>query len=180
MKDIFNPQKMEHMIQKMAHDIIQSGLPLQKIALVGIRTRGVPLAQRLARLISQEMKEEVPVGVLDITLYRDDLSQLSTHPLIKKTEIPFSIDTKIVYLVDDVLYTGRTIRSAMDALIDFGRPKAIKLAVLIDRGGRELPIQPDIVGSRYAAESSEVVHVKFREIDGEEGIELIEHNARIK
>jgi pyrimidine operon attenuation protein/uracil phosphoribosyltransferase len=141
---------------------------VKELALVGIRTRGVFIAKRLAKALQQITDEPVPTGVLDITLYRDDLMRhaVGPQPLVRRTEIPFSIDDHKVVLVDDVLYTGRTIRAALDALIDFGRPKEIQLTVLVDRGHRELPIKADYVGKNVPTSLKESVHVKLVETDG--------------
>ena len=144
---IMDKDQMERSLQRMAHEIIEQNRGLEKIRLVGIRSRGVPLAERLSSYLKLISNQEVPVGILDITLYRDDLSTISHQPVIKGSAIDFDIEDAVVVLVDDVLYTGRTVRAAIDALMDFGRPKQIQLAVLIDRGHRELPIKADYVGS---------------------------------
>lgn len=174
MKTILDEKQIKMAVQKMAKAIIEAEVPLEKVALVGIRKRGIPLAQRIAQEIKKSNQFEPPVGVLDITLYRDDLSRLDYHPIVKKTEISFSIDSKIIYLVDDVLYTGRTIRCALDALFDLGRPDVIHLAVLVDRGGRELPIQGDVVGLHYEAHENENIEVKLKETDGADEVVVIE------
>lgn len=174
MTTILDEKQIKMAIQKMAREIVEGDIPLEKIALVGIRKRGVPLAQRIAHVIKSLSKTELPVGVLDITLYRDDLSRLDYHPVVKKTEIPFSIDSKVIYLVDDVLYTGRTIRCALDAVFDLGRPDMIHLAVLIDRGERELPIQGDIVGIHHDTHHHENIEVKLKETDGIDEVIVIE------
>ncbi len=142
----------------------------ERTALVGIRTRGVPLAQRLAQRWQTRYGWQLPIGAVDITLYRDDLDIAPRWPVLKGTEIEFPVDDRVILLVDDVLYTGRTVRAAMDALCDLGRPKAIRLVVLVDRGGRELPIQPDAVALRVDATPRERIEVRLREIDGEDGI----------
>ncbi len=157
----------------MAEDILKDVGAKDSLVLVGMTTRGVPLATRLAAQLHKKFKKEIPVGVLDITLYRDDLSRLDYHPQIKRTEITFSLDSKIVYLVDDVLYTGRTVRCALDALFDLGRPDRIALAVLVDRTGRELPIQADVVGIHYDAALTENVKVKLKESDGDDRVEVV-------
>ncbi|MGH7197418.1 MAG: bifunctional pyr operon transcriptional regulator/uracil phosphoribosyltransferase PyrR, partial [Candidatus Omnitrophota bacterium] len=143
---------------------------IDRLALVGIRSRGVPLAQRLGRKIHEIEGHEVPVGVLDINLYRDDLTRVAEQPLLKKTEINFEIDKRTIILVDDVLFTGRTTRAAFDALMDFGRPKKIQLAVLVDRGHRELPIRADFVGKNVPTSSDEEVHVHFTETDSKDEV----------
>ena len=146
----------------------------RSLALVGIRTRGVPIARRLARTLKEISGDDVPTGALDITLYRDDLMRhaVGPQPVVRRTEITFSIDDRKIILVDDVLYTGRTIRAALDALIDFGRPKAIQLICLIDRGHRELPIKADYVGKNLPTSLTESVQVKLQEIDGTDEVVL--------
>ena len=139
-----------------------------------IRTRGVPMAQRLQEIIEDIESQRVPTGILDITLYRDDLTTIAQQPIVRKTEIPFAVDDKIIILVDDVLYTGRTVRAALDALIDLGRPARIQLAVMIDRGHRELPIRADFVGKNVPTSKAEQVQVMLRETDGEDRVVLVE------
>lgn len=172
MRQLKNAQDTGQAIEKMADSIQSASADLSRLALVGIRTRGVFLANRIASAIQKKSKSEIPVGVLDITLYRDDLSRLSDHPVVKETEIPFSIDDKDVCLIDDVLYTGRTVRGALNALFDYGRPRSVTLGVLVDRGGREMPIQADFVGVKYEAKDGDNVHVKFTEVDGTDEIEV--------
>ncbi|MBX7148218.1 bifunctional pyr operon transcriptional regulator/uracil phosphoribosyltransferase PyrR [bacterium] len=167
MSILLKENQVADIIGVMAKQISAKVSNLDDLALVGIRSRGVPLAESLAKKIGK-----VPVGALDITLYRDDLSRLSEHPVVKKTEINFALDDKTVFLVDDVLYTGRTIRAALDALFDFGRPKAVYLAVLIDRGGRELPIEATVVGKVYDVEVDSNVKVNLLEVDGKTFVEL--------
>jgi pyrimidine operon attenuation protein/uracil phosphoribosyltransferase len=159
-------------MSRTAHEIIERNRGVERLALVGIRTRGVFIARRLAKSLQQITNEPVPTGALDITLYRDDLMRhaVGPQPLVRRTEIPFSIDDMKVVLVDDVLYTGRTIRAALDALIDFGRPKEIQLTVLIDRGHRELPIKADYVGKNVPTSLKESVHVRLMETDGTDEI----------
>lgn len=152
---------------RISHEIVEKNKGVQDVALVGIRRRGVPLARRMASYISGIEGILIPVGILDITLYRDDLSSLSSQPVVHKTEIPFNISDKKIVLVDDVIYTGRTVRAALDALADIGRARMIQLAVLIDRGHRELPIRPDYVGKNVPTSRDEVVKVKLEEVDGE-------------
>ncbi|MFW0967383.1 MAG: bifunctional pyr operon transcriptional regulator/uracil phosphoribosyltransferase PyrR, partial [Thermacetogeniaceae bacterium] len=147
------------------------------LVLIGIRRRGVPLASRLSERIKEIEGTSIPLGILDITLYRDDLSQLDYHPLVRKTEVPFSITGKKVVLVDDVLYTGRTVRAAMDALMDLGRPQLIQLAVLIDRGHRELPIRADFVGKNVPTSRKEQINVSLLEIDGEDKVTIVEKDT---
>jgi len=152
---------------RISHEIVEKNKGVKDVALVGIRRRGVPLAGRMASYISGIEGVEIPVGILDITLYRDDLSSLSSQPVVHKTEIPFNISDKKIVLIDDVIYTGRTVRAALDALADIGRARMIQLAVLIDRGHRELPIRPDYVGKNVPTSSDEVIKVKVEEVDGE-------------
>lgn len=173
MKNLATSKETARILDTMAGAISSNTPNLSQLAFVGIRSRGVPLAHRLAATVKGKKNSRFPVGVLDITLYRDDLSKLADHPIVKKTEIDFSLDGKIIYLVDDVLYTGRTIRCALDALFDLGRPSAIHLAVLVDRQGRELPIQADVVGMTIAAKNIEDVRVRLKETDGEDGISLV-------
>jgi pyrimidine operon attenuation protein/uracil phosphoribosyltransferase len=165
-------------LTRIAHEILerQNARGLDELALVGIRTRGVPIARRLAASIADISGHEVSTGALDITLYRDDLMRhaVGAQPLVRKTEIPFSIDDKRILLVDDVLYTGRTIRAALDALIEFGRPKTIQLVVLVDRGHRELPIKADYVGKNLPTSPSQSVQVHLAEIDGRDEVEIRE------
>jgi len=172
---VLDADRMARSLARIAHEILERNRGIEELALVGIRTRGVPLARRVAKSIQEIARHETPCGALDITLYRDDLSShtLGPQPLVRKTEIPFSIDGKLILLVDDVLYTGRTIRAALDALIDFGRPKAIQLVVLVDRGHRELPIKADYVGKNIPTASSQNVQVHLMEIDGRDEVEVL-------
>ena len=170
MKSVLDAQSLERSITRMAHEILEKNKGTAGICLIGIQTRGVTLAQRLQKAIQTIAQDTVPLGILDINLYRDDLTLVAEQPVIHKTEINFDLDQKITVLVDDVLYTGRTIRSALDALIDFGRPKRIELAVLIDRGHRELPIRADFVGKNIPTSENEVVQVHFTENDGQDEV----------
>jgi pyrimidine operon attenuation protein/uracil phosphoribosyltransferase len=160
--------RMSRALTRIAHEILERHRGLSELALVGIRTRGVPLARRIARALHEINGDEVPTGALDITLYRDDLmrSPVGPQPVVRRTEIAFSIDDRKILLVDDVLYTGRTIRAALDALIDFGRPRAIQLIVLVDRGHRELPIKADYVGKNLPTSLKQSIQVRLQEIDG--------------
>ena len=171
---VLDADRMARSLARIAHEILERNRGIDELALVGIRTRGVPLARRIAKSIHEISGHEVPTGALDITLYRDDLMRtpVGPQPLVRKTEIPFSIDDKHILLVDDVLYTGRTIRAALDALIDFGRPRAIQLVVLVDRGHRELPIKADYVGKNVPTSSAESVQVHLIEIDGRDEVEI--------
>jgi pyrimidine operon attenuation protein/uracil phosphoribosyltransferase len=168
--------RMSRTLTRIAHEIVERNRGIEELALVGIRTRGVPIARRLAGAIHDINGHDVPTGALDITLYRDDLMRhaVGPQPVVRRTEIPFSIDDKRILLVDDVLYTGRTIRAALDALIDFGRPKAIQLVVLVDRGHRELPIKADYVGKNLPTSLSESVQVRLAETDGRDEVEVQE------
>jgi pyrimidine operon attenuation protein/uracil phosphoribosyltransferase len=157
--------KIKRAIQRMTTEILERNRNLKNLVIVGIRTRGIYLGKRISKLIKELEKRDIPVGVLDITLYRDDFSESEAQHMVKKTEINFSVAKKDVLLVDDVLFTGRTIRAAMDSLIDLGRPKTIQLLVLIDRGHRELPIRADYVGKFLPTSKREVVQVQLKEID---------------
>ncbi len=171
---VMDAERISRSLARIAHEILERNRGVEELAFVGIRTRGVPLAKRLAQAISEINKTDVPTGALDITLYRDDLMRLAVgaQPLVRRTEIPFSIDDKRILLVDDVLYTGRTIRAALDALIEFGRPKAIQLVVLVDRGHRELPIKADYVGKNLPTSLTQSVQVHLVETDGRDEVEI--------
>lgn len=171
---IMDKAAIDRSITRIAHEIIERNHGIDNIVIVGIFTRGVYLARRIAEKINQIESKSLEIGSLDITLYRDDLSKLEENPVVHGTNILTSIDDKNVVLVDDVLYTGRTVRAAMDALVDFGRPKTIQLAILIDRGHRELPIRPDFVGKNVPTSKSEIIHVRLEEVDGEEDVLLSE------
>jgi pyrimidine operon attenuation protein/uracil phosphoribosyltransferase len=173
-QELMDADRLARTLARMAHEILERHPDMSQVALVGVRTRGVPLARRLARTIKKAAGVEPAVGALDITLYRDDLTTIAPHPVLKGTDIPTSIDDRTVILVDDVLYTGRTVRAALDELIDFGRPARIKLAVVIDRGHRELPIRADFVGRTLTTSRDEVVQVLVREEDGEDRVVLLE------
>jgi len=161
------------MIRRIAGQIVERNGGVSDLMLIGIRTRGVPLAERIAAEIEVLEGSRVPIGVLDITLYRDDFSTIGPQPLVKETRLPGPIDDQTLVLCDDVLYTGRTIRSALDALIDYGRPLAVQLAVLVDRGGRELPIQADYIGRQVTAAANESVEVRFAGTDDEDKVMLM-------
>lgn len=165
---VMDEDRIGRTLARIAHEIVERNRGVEELALVGIRTRGVPIARRLSAKIAEITGHTVPVGALDITLYRDDLMRhaVGPQPLVRSTEIQFSIDDKTILLVDDVLYTGRTIRAALDALIDFGRPRAIQLVVLVDRGHRELPIKADYVGKNLPTSLRESVRVRLQETDG--------------
>ena len=176
-KPVLDAPSIERSVLRMAHEILEKNKGTAGLSLVGIHTRGVVLARRLEKSIREIAKSGVPVGILDINLYRDDLTRVSEQPIIHRTEINFDLSDKIVVLVDDVLYTGRTVRSAFDALVDFGRPKRIELAVLIDRGHRELPIRADFVGKNIPTHESESVYVYFTETDGKDEV-VVSHKRR--
>ncbi len=165
---VMDADRMARSLARIAHEIVERNRGVDRLALVGVRTRGVPIAARLAARLKEITGQEVPVGALDITLYRDDLMHhaVGPQPLVRSTEIPFSIDDRVILLVDDVLYTGRTIRAALDELIDFGRPRAIQLVVIVDRGHRELPIKADYVGKNLPTSHNESVSVRLAETDG--------------
>jgi pyrimidine operon attenuation protein/uracil phosphoribosyltransferase len=174
LKQVFTKEEIERAITRMGHEIIENNKGVKRLAIVGIKTRGHILAERIAKLIDNLYGTKLDVGALDITFYRDDLSLVAEQPVIHNTEIDFDIEAKNIVLVDDVLYTGRTIRCALDALIDFGRPKTIQLAVLIDRGHRELPIRADYVGKNLPTSQKELVQVKLIETDGEDSVYIEE------
>jgi len=171
---ILDQDTLSRSLMRIAHEILEKNKGTKNLCLIGIRNRGVFLAQRLAECIKRIDNEAIPVGTLDITLYRDDLTLVAANPVVHKTEIDFDINGKTVVLVDDVLYTGRTIRAALDALIDFGRPKSIQLAVLVDRGHRELPIRADFVGKNIPTAQNETVEVHLNETDGKDEVIIIE------
>jgi pyrimidine operon attenuation protein/uracil phosphoribosyltransferase len=174
MSVVMDADRIGRTLTRIAHEIVERNKGIQDVALVGVRTRGVHLARRLARTLKEITGDEIPTGALDITLYRDDLMRhtVGPQPLVRLTEIPFSIDNRKILLVDDVLYTGRTTRAALDALIDFGRPQSIQLIVLVDRGHRELPIKADYVGKNLPTASDESVQVRLQESDGRDEVVL--------
>jgi pyrimidine operon attenuation protein/uracil phosphoribosyltransferase len=171
-RQIMTGDEIRRAILRISHEIVEKQAGTQALALVGIQRRGVPLARRIADAIEDHEGVRVSVGALDITFYRDDLSLIAQQPVVKGTDLPFDLNGMTVVLVDDVLYTGRTVRSAMDALIDFGRPRAIRLAVLIDRGHRELPIRADHVGKNVPTSKEEIVHVHVAEFDGSDEVTI--------
>jgi pyrimidine operon attenuation protein/uracil phosphoribosyltransferase len=164
---------IERALIRIAHEIVEKNKGAENMAVIGIKNRGEYLAQRVARLIEKIEEVQIPVGLMDITLYRDDIQTKLEQPLVQKTEIPFDVRDKVIILVDDVLFTGRTIRAALDQIIDFGRPRCIQLAVLVDRGHRELPIRADYVGKNIPTAKSELVKVKIKEVDGEDSVSII-------
>lgn len=165
-------EALRRAIIRIAHEIVEHNQGVAELVLVGIRRRGVPLARRLKEHIREIEGQEVPLGILDITLYRDDLTSKLEQPLVRRTEVPFSVTGRTVVLVDDVLYTGRTVRAALDALMDLGRPQNIQLAVLVDRGHRELPVRADFVGKNVPTSRREIVNVRLDEIDGEDAVAI--------
>jgi len=171
---VMDADRVARSLTRIAHEIVEHNHGVGEIGLVGIRSRGVPIAERLAAELKTITGVDVPTGSLDITLYRDDLMRqpVGPQPLVRKTEIPFSIDDRLVLLVDDVLYTGRTVRAALDALTDFGRPRAIQLVVLVDRGHRELPVKADYVGRNIPTAREQSVRVRVAEIDGRDEVEV--------
>jgi pyrimidine operon attenuation protein/uracil phosphoribosyltransferase len=171
---LMSASEIDRTMVRLAHEVLEKSDDVGKLAFIGIRRRGVPMAQRLARKIEELEGRKVPVGILDITLYRDDLSTIDEKPVVTNTEIDFPVAGKDVILMDDVLYTGRTIRAALDALFERGRPSRVQLLVLIDRGHRELPIEAQYVGRKVPTSSREIIEVKFNEVDGIEKVLLVE------
>lgn len=173
---ILDDKGMRRAMVRIAHEIIERNKGVENLALIGVRRRGVPLAQRLTKYINEIEGTTVPVGILDITLYRDDLTTLANQPQVHQTEVAFSVTGKKLVLIDDVLYTGRTVRAALDAIMDLGRPDVVQLAVLIDRGHREIPIRADYVGKNVPTSRKEVISVRLSEIDNEERVVILEGN----
>lgn len=171
---IMNQDEMRRAIVRISHEIVEANNGVDGVVLVGIRKRGVPLAERIRREIAAIEGVEVPLGVLDITLYRDDVHKVAPQPLVESTDIPVSVENTVVVLVDDVLFAGRTVRAALDAVMDFGRPRVIRLAVLVDRGHRELPIRADFVGKNVPTSAREIVKVYLRETDGKDQVTIEE------
>lgn len=169
---IMTAEEIRRAVIRVSHEIVEKHAGTDALVLVGIQRRGVPIARRLAGAILEHENATLPVGALDITFYRDDLSMLAQQPVVKGTDLPFDVTGSTVVLVDDVLFTGRTIRAAMDALMEFGRPRAIRLAVLVDRGHRELPIRADHVGKNVPTSREELVRVRIEEIDGEDAVDI--------
>ena len=176
-KIIMTPEDISRSLVRIAHEITERNKTITHLILVGMRTRGVPLAKRLAANIEDFEKIKIPVGALDINLYRDDLSSLGLQPIVQRTDIPASIDGKSIVLVDDVLYTGRSTRAAMDALINLGRPQSIQLAVLVDRGHREMPIRPDYVGKNIPSSRHEEIQVQLVETDGIDEVAIVSQDT---
>jgi pyrimidine operon attenuation protein / uracil phosphoribosyltransferase len=172
--EIMDAQEVARTLTRIAHEIVERNKGADDLALVGIHTRGVPIAERLADLIGSFESQRPATGKLDITLYRDDLTEIALQPIVRRTEVPFDVHGKKIVLCDDVLFTGRTARAALDALIDMGRPASIQFAVLVDRGHRELPIRADYVGKNVPTSRTEVIKVKLAESDDADGVELFE------
>lgn len=170
---IMSGEEIEKALSRLSHEILERVPDIGKLAIVGIRNRGTYLAERIKERIKKIAKVQVPLGVVDITLYRDDLSAIGPQPVVRSTKLPFDIAGKRVILVDDVLYTGRTVRAALNELMDFGRPGAIQLAVLVDRGHRELPIRADYVGKNIPTSREEMVEVRLNEVDGREEVVIV-------
>src|SRR5437868_3687663 len=173
-KQLMSASEIDRTLVRLAHEVLEKTTDLNRLAFVGIKRRGAPLAQRLAAKIDRLENSKIPVGILDINLYRDDLSTVSERPIVHARQIDFPVVGKDVVLTDDVLYTGRTVRSALDALFDHGRPERVQLLVLIDRGHRELPIEARYIGRMVQTSSNEIIEVKFQEIDGQEKVLLVE------
>jgi pyrimidine operon attenuation protein/uracil phosphoribosyltransferase len=171
---LMSASEIDRTLVRLAHEVLEKTKDLDLLAFIGIRRRGVPLAQRLARKIEALETRKIPSGILDIKLYRDDLTTVDIKPVVSSTDIPFSVQGKDIILVDDVLYTGRTVRAALDALFDHGRPSRVQLLVLIDRGHRELPIEARFVGRAVQTSDLEIIEVKFQEVDGMEKVLLVE------
>jgi pyrimidine operon attenuation protein/uracil phosphoribosyltransferase len=177
-KTILDAQQMRRVVRRMAGELVERNRGVSDLLLIGVVTRGVPLAEALAAEMERMEGKRVPIGTLDITLYRDDLSVIAPHPVVKATRFPVAPDGRVVVLCDDVLYTGRTVRAALDALVDYGRPRAVQLAVLVDRGHRELPIQADVVGKVVPTAATEVIKVAFPSTDdGKEFVQILERAA---
>ncbi|HXP47654.1 MAG TPA: bifunctional pyr operon transcriptional regulator/uracil phosphoribosyltransferase PyrR [Terriglobales bacterium] len=175
---LMSASEIQRTLVRLAHEVMEKNNGVEGLALVGIRRRGFPLAQRIAKVINQIEHTQIPVGSLDITLYRDDLSTVGPKPLVQKSDLEISVVGKNVILVDDVLYTGRTIRAALDALFDRGRPARVQLLVLIDRGHRELPIEAAFIGRKVQTTDTQIVEVKLNEVDNLEKVQLVERSER--
>lgn len=169
---LMDEASLNRAIVRISHEILEKNNGLDNLALIGIQRRGVTMAKKIKTNLESIEGKEVPMGILDITFYRDDLSKLAAHPVVHGTDIPFNVNDKKIILIDDVLYTGRTVRSAIDAIFDMGRPEAIELAILIDRGHRQLPLRPDFVGKNVPTALSEMIKVEFEEVDGENKVLL--------
>jgi pyrimidine operon attenuation protein/uracil phosphoribosyltransferase len=173
-RQLLSAQDIDRTLQRLAHEIVEKCGGPKDLAFIGVRRRGVPLSHRLAKSIKNFTQVDPPVGTLDITLYRDDLSTVGPHPVLQSTDIEFPVDDRDLVIVDDVLYTGRTIRAAMNGLFDLGRPRRVRLCVLIDRGHRELPVEATFIGQSVQTSDTEIVEVRLHEIDGEERVVLVD------
>jgi len=173
-RQLLSNEEIGRTLNRLAHEIVEKSGGTKDLALIGVRRRGVPLAERLSAIIRGFSHVEIPVGILDITLYRDDLSTVGPQPIVQSTEIPFAVDNRDLVVVDDVLYTGRTMRAAMNGLFDLGRPRRIRLCVMIDRGHRELPIEATFIGRTVQTSDSEIVEVRLKEVDNEERVMLVD------
>jgi pyrimidine operon attenuation protein / uracil phosphoribosyltransferase len=173
-RQLLSAAEIDRTLQRLAHEIVEKSGGAVDLALIGIRRRGVPLSQRLGKSIRGFAKVQVPVGTLDITLYRDDLSTVAPQPVVQSTQIDFGVDDRDLVLVDDVLYTGRTVRAAMNGLFDLGRPRRVRLCVLIDRGHRELPIEASFIGRSVDTTDTEIIEVRLKEVDDEERVMLVD------
>lgn len=173
-RQLLSGEEIGRTLQRLAHEIVEKSGGTKDLALIGVRRRGVPLADRLAKIIRTFSGVEIPVGTLDITLYRDDLSTVAHQPIVQSTEIDFPVDGRDLVLIDDVLYTGRTVRAAMNGLFDLGRPRRVRLCVLMDRGHRELPIEATFIGNTVQTSDTEIVEVRLQEIDQEERVVLVD------
>ena len=173
-RQLMSADEIRRTLDRLAHEIVEKTGGARDLGLIGVRRRGIPLAQRLRKSIGASSKIEVPVGTLDITLYRDDLSTVAPQPVVQSSEIPFAVDDRDLLLVDDVLYTGRTVRAAMNGLFDLGRPRRIRLCVLIDRGHRELPVEASFIGRAVETTDTEIIEVRLSEIDHEERVVIMD------
>jgi pyrimidine operon attenuation protein / uracil phosphoribosyltransferase len=173
-RQLLSGEEISRTLNRLAHEIVEKSGGAKDLALIGVRRRGIPLAQRISAIIRESLHISVPVGTLDITLYRDDLSTVGPQPVVHSSEIEFGVDGRDLVVVDDVLYTGRTMRAAMNGLFDLGRPRRIRLCVLIDRGHRELPIEASFIGRTVETSDTEIVEVRLHEIDKEERVMLVD------
>jgi pyrimidine operon attenuation protein/uracil phosphoribosyltransferase len=177
---IMDSKTIARSMMRISHEILERNRGAKNMAILGIKTRGAYLAERIAKIIESIEETEIPVGLMDINLYRDDTQGKKEQPIIQKTEILFDVVNKIIILVDDVLFTGRTIRAALDQIVDFGRPNSIQLAVLVDRGHRELPIRADYIGKNIPTSADELVKVKITEVDGEDSVSIVKDQKNEK